>query len=292
LIGTAYFAHAAEIVARSLTVLGRVEEATEYQRLFEEIQGAFCQRFVEADGRMTGDTQCDYVLALRFGLMNHWLRDDIRHAAFRHLVSNIEAKDWHLSTGFVGVSHLLQVLTDNGEAAVAWQLLLQDTFPSWLFPVKHGATTIWERWNGWTPETGAHPDASMNSFNHYSLGSCGHWFYAYAAGIDQQPDSAGFERLEIRPHVGGGLTAARATYRSIHGEIVSAWAINGGTLSVDITIPVNTWAYVHLPVSSDKDVRESGRPLDEVEGATALRKNGELTLRVESGTFRFTMPWK
>lgn len=291
LIGTAYFAHAADIVARSLVALGRHDEAAEYERLFEEIQGAFCARFVADDGRMTGDTQCDYVLALQFDLLNS-RPDQVRHAALKHLIANIDAKNGHLSTGFVGVSHLLNVLTDHGHADIAWRLLLQDTFPSWLFPVKHGATTIWERWNGWMPETGVHPDASMNSFNHYSLGSCGQWLFEHAAGIGQERDSAGFERPIIHPRVGGGLASARATYHSMRGEIACMWSIDDGTLTMDVTIPVNASALVILPLSSDKVVQESGKPLDEVLGAAPFRKNRETTLIVESGTYRFTMPWK
>ena len=208
----------------------------------------------------------------------------------QHLVDDIKMKHDHLSTGFVGVSHFLPVLTVNGRSDVAYTLLMQETFPSWLFSVKHGATTIWERWNGWTPEAGVHPDASMNSFNHYSLGSCGQWLFESVAGIAQEPDSIGFERIVIEPHIGGGLTSASAIYRSMHGQIAVSWSIDGGLVTIDVTVPVNTTAKIHLPVSSDRDVLESGRPLTKAEGVGMLRKNGKLTVAIRSGMYSFTMP--
>ncbi len=290
LIGTAYFAHAADIVARSLATLGREDESAQYRELFHAIRKAFLAKYLMDDGRLTGDTQCNYVLALQFDLLHDAFDGDGQ--AIRHLAEAIEAKNNHLSTGFVGVSHLLNALTEHDRVDIAYRLLMQDTFPSWLFQVKHGATTIWERWNGWTPETGVHPDASMNSFNHYALGSCGQWMFANAAGIGQEADSRGFDRPVIRPRIGGGLTSACGKHRSMHGEIACEWAINNGTLTIDVTIPVNTTARVMLPVDSDKVGLESGKRLEDAEGVAALRKNGELTLRVESGSYRFTMPWQ
>ena len=285
LLGTAYFAHAADIVARSLYALGRDDEAAGFEGLFRSIRDAFTRAYVATGGRMTGETQCDYVLALQFNLVPD------RGSALKHLIDNIEANDWHLSTGFVGVSHLLQVLTDSGRSDVAYRLLMQDTFPSWLFPVKHGATTIWERWDGWRPETGVHPEWGMNSFNHYALGSCGRWLFESVAGIGHDPDAPGFERQVIKPHVGGGLTFARATCRSMHGEIRSAWKVEGDALTLDVTIPVNTTARIHLPVENDRSVRESGRMLDDVDGVLMLRKNGGLTIEVGSGAYSFSMPY-
>lgn len=286
LIGTAYFAHAADIVANALVALDREAEAREHRRLFDDIRNAFASKYIAADGRIAGDTQCGYILALRFDLMP----DELRAKAMRHLVEDVKAKRDHLSTGFVGVSHFLPALTANGHSDVAYTLLMQETFPSWLFSVKHGATTIWERWNGWTPESGVHPDASMNSFNHYSLGSCGQWLFESAAGIAQEPDSIGFDRIVIQPQIGGGLTRASATYRSMHGEIASAWTIENGTLTLNVTIPVNTTAKIHLPVPDDRDVLEAGRPLAQSEGVQVLRKNEGLTLQVGSGTYAFAMP--
>src|SRR6185503_10905812 len=180
---------------------------------------------------MTGDTQTDYILALQFGLLENLPLGD--RVAIEHLVNDIAAKDNHLSTGFVGVSHLLQVLTDYGRSDVAYRLLMQDTFPSWLFPVKHGATTIWERWDGWRPETGVHPDASMNSFNHYALGSCGRWLFEGVGGIEPDPEHPGFEHFFVRPRIDSQLHRASATYRSIRGTISTQWSADGGHLTLN-----------------------------------------------------------
>ena len=141
---------------------------------------------MKPDGRITGNTQCCYAMALKFDL----LPEELRPKAAQYLEDDIKAKGWHLSTGFVGVSYLLPVLTQAGKVDTAYRLLMQDTFPSWLFSVKHGATTIWERWDGWTPERGFQ-DPGMNSFNHYSLGSCGEWLFDSAAGIGLDPEQAG-----------------------------------------------------------------------------------------------------
>jgi hypothetical protein len=172
LIGTAFFAYSTHLVAMSCAALGRTEEAVQYENLFQDIKAAFIKRYVAADGRIRGETQSAYALALKFDL----LPEDLRPKAAQHLEDDIIAKGGHLSTGFLGVGCLLPVLTRAGKADTAYRLLLQDTFPSWLFSVKHGATTIWERWDGWTPDRGFQ-DPGMNSFNHYSLGSCGEYLF-------------------------------------------------------------------------------------------------------------------
>ena len=182
LIGTAFFAYSTRLLAQSCQALGRAEEAAKYEALFQDIKAAFLKRYVAADGHIQGDTQSDYAMALKFDL----LPDDMRPKAAEYLVDCIKAKNGHLSTGFIGVSYLLPVLTKMGKADTAYELLLQDTFPSWLFSVKHGATTIWERWDGWTPDKGFQ-DPGMNSFNHYSLGSCGEYLYGYV--LDLRPSS-------------------------------------------------------------------------------------------------------
>ena len=176
LIGTAFFAYSTRLLAQSCQALGRAEEAAKYEALFQDIKAAFIKRYVAADGRIQGNTQSDYAMSLKFDL----LPDEMRPTAVRYLVENIKEKNGHLSTGFIGVSYLLPVLTKMGHADTAYELLLQDTFPSWLFSVKHGATTIWERWDGWTPDKGFQ-DPGMNSFNHYSLGSCGEYLFGTSA---------------------------------------------------------------------------------------------------------------
>ena len=190
-----------------------------YERLFQDIKAAFNKRYVAADGRIHGNTQCCYAMALRFDL----LPEELRPKAAQYLEDDIKAKGWHLSTGFVGVSYLLPVLTEAGKLDTAYRLLMQDTFPSWLFSVKHGATTIWERWDGWTPEQGFQ-DPDMNSFNHYSLGSCGEWLFDTRGRHRAGPAQPGFRHIIIHPWLGGGLTWARASVDTLHGPIRATWS--------------------------------------------------------------------
>lgn len=280
-IGTAYFARSAWIVSEACRVLGDDAGAEEYNDLFGRIRGAFIDRYVRADGSIEGDTQTCYLMALRFGL----LPEDLREAAAAHLVDDLESRGWRLSTGFVGVSHLLPVLDDAGRSDVAYRLLMQDEFPSWLFSVKHGATTIWERWNGWTPEDGMN-DPGMNSFNHFALGSCGEWLFAGVAGITPGVDG-GFRDFEISPAIDGALTHAEASYESVYGTIRSSWSVEDDRFVLEVEVPANTRARVVIP-SMDGVVHESGIDARESIGIQSFEtKQGTVELAVSSGTYRF-----
>jgi alpha-L-rhamnosidase len=254
LIGTAYFAYSTSLVAKAYAVVGDKANAAKYQQLFEQIRSAFNQHYVSADGHILGETQCGYCMALRFNL----LPDNLRPAAAQYLDDDVKAHHDHLTTGFVGVSYLLPALSSENKLDTAYRLLLQDTFPSWLFSVKHGATTIWERWDGWTPEKGFQ-SPGMNSFNHYSLGSCGEWMFDTVAGIGLDPDQPGFQHILIRPRPGGDLTHAEASFDSIHGKISTKWKQEGGQFSLDVTIPANTTATVELPTTNPSSVLENGQ---------------------------------
>ena len=281
LIGTAYFAYATHLVARACAALGREDDAGKYEQLFQDIKAAFDQRYVAADGRIQGNTQSAYAMALKFEL----LPEALRAPAAQYLEDDIRAKGGHLSTGFLGVSYLLPVLTRAGKTGTACQLLLQDSFPSWLFSVKHGATTIWERWDGWTPEKGFQ-DPHMNSFNHYSLGSCGEYLFGYVGGL--RPASPGFKTILIDPVVGGGLTSARASYDSIHGHISAAWKRAGNRLSLEVVVPANTTATVCVPANGLANVTESGKSVQDAEGVKFLRQeNDKVVVEVGSGTYKF-----
>ncbi|WP_100408242.1 glycoside hydrolase family 78 protein [Bacillus solitudinis] len=241
-LATAYFAYSVEIMAKVAAALGKTEEEHKYKTLFEKIKKAFNETFVTEDGKVKGETQTGYVLALNMNL----LTGEKKKKASQHLVNNIKRRNGHLSTGFLGVGYLLPVLTDNGYLDVAYSLLKKDTFPSWLYSVKHGATTIWERWDGWTAHKGFQ-SAQMNSFNHYSLGSVGEWMYRYVAGIDVKPEGAGFKQITIHPRPGGGLTFAKGHFESVHGQIRSEWTLENGRFTCKVRIPVNTTATVHIP---------------------------------------------
>jgi alpha-L-rhamnosidase len=281
LIGTAFFAYSTHLVARSCQALGRTAEAAKYEKLFEEIKAAFNREYVAADGRIRGHTQTAYAMALKFEL----LPPELRASAAQYLEEDVNSRGGHLSTGFIGVGYLLPMLADAGKTGTAYRLLQQDSFPSWLFSVKHGATTIWERWDGWTPEKGFQ-DPGMNSFNHYSLGSCGEFLFGYVAGI--RAASPGFETIRIEPVVEDGLTWARASYDSIRGRIATSWKREGGRLALEVVVPANATAMVRVPAKAAGKVTEGGKPAAKAEGVRFVRQEqGAAVFEVGSGTYAF-----
>lgn len=242
LIGTAFYAHDAAIMARVAARLGRDSDAAGYRALRDEIAEAFCRRFVTPDGMVVSGTQTAYVLALHFDL----LPPGLRAAAAGELVRDIKKRDYHLATGFVGTPYILDVLENTGHLDVAYQLLEQESFPSWLFPVKNGATTIWERWNGWTPEKGFQ-DKGMNSFNHYAYGAVGAWMVRTVAGLDLDPTEPGYRHIVFRPRPGGSITWAEAKLRTPHGETALRWELKEKALHVELTVPQGCHATFQPP---------------------------------------------
>jgi alpha-L-rhamnosidase len=282
LIGTAYFAYSTHLLAKSYQALGRAAEAEKYLKLFADIRAAFNRRYVTPEGRIFGNTQCAYAMALKFEL----LPEELRARAAQYLEDDIRAKGRHLSTGFIGVGYLLPVLAQMGKADTAYQLLRQDTFPSWLFSVKHGATTIWERWDGWTPEKGFQ-DPGMNSFNHYSLGSCGEFLFGGVGGI--RPASPGYKSIRVEPVIRDGLTWAKTSYDSVRGVIATDWKREGNRLTLNVRIPANTTATVCVPAKEITAVKESGRPANSAKGVAFLRQTAEaVEFEVQSGAYSFT----
>jgi alpha-L-rhamnosidase len=265
LIGTAFYAYSAGLMAQIATVLGRDGDAERYRTLAARVRQAFLDRFVTPDGLLVAQTQTAAVLALHFDL----LPETRRARVFDFLVRNIRQRGMHLSTGFVGTPYLNPVLTRFGRPDVAYALLMQKTFPSWLFPVTHAATTMWERWDGWTPEKGFN-DAGMNSYNHYAYGAVGEWMYATVAGIDLDPQQPGYKCIVIRPQPGGGLTAARASLLSPFGRIESDWRIDAGRIRLAVSIPPNTTATVQVPTADPATITEGGRAITAASGLTAV----------------------
>ena len=285
-LATAYYAYDASLMARMARALGKPADAAKYDALFGHIKDAFNAAYVTPDGRIKGDTQTCSVLALRFGL----LPQNLRAAAARHLADNIASKDNHLSTGFVGVGYLCPVLTGTGHNDLAYTLLQQTTFPSWGYSITQGATTIWERWDGYTQDKGFQ-DPGMNSFNHYSLGSVGQWLFQDVAGIDTGPDQPGYRHILLHPHPGPGRSEVKASYDSISGPINSHWKTAGGQMTWDVTIPANTTATAWVPASAPDLVRESGKPLSAAPGVTFIRTEPDAVVcELQSGAYRFVGP--
>jgi len=288
---TAYHAYLARIMSEMAKAIGRDDDASRYAKLHEEVKAAFVREFLQPDGSLKGCSQTGYALAFTMDL----LPAEMCEKAAAKFVDEIKRFDWHLATGFIGTPRLLPALSLAGRDDVAYRLLLTDTYPSWLFPVKNGATTMWERWNGWTPDRGF-GDIGMNSFNHYAFGAVGEYLYGGVGGI--KAASPGYKTIIIKPAVpalsrvegGEGLTWANTSFDSIHGLIVSNWKRDGDKLTMDVTIPINTTATVYVPVAA-KDaagVMESAKPAAKAKGVKFLRmENGAAVYEVGSGSYKF-----
>ena len=240
LIGTAFYAHCADLMSRIARATSHGDDERRYRELFERVAHKFCERFVTPAGRLSPPYQTPYVLALHFNLLPENLRAD----AVKELIGEIKHRGGKLSTGFVGTSYLPFVLSENGANETAYELLLQRDWPGYLYAVTQGATTIWERWDGWTQKNGFQ-DAGMNSFNHYAYGAIGDWMAQVVAGI--RAGEAGYQSFVLQPRPGAGLTSARAHYDGLYGRIESSWKIENGEWIWNFVVPANTTARVNLP---------------------------------------------
>lgn len=283
LIATAFYAHSTALLAQAATVLGHTDDAREYAALAERIKSAFNREFVTPAGRVGEATQTAYALALEFDL----LPEAQRAEAARRLAENVRSFGHHLTTGFLGTPYLCHVLSEHGHLDTAYALLLQETYPSWLYPVKQGATTIWERWDGIKPD-GTFQDPSMNSFNHYAYGAVGDWMYRTITGLELDPAEPGYRHAVIRPRPGGGLTSAQARLDTPYGELASAWSRDGDRFELNVTVPANTHASIHLPDSAVATITESGKKLEEAEGVTGVARVGPtVVVQTGAGTYQF-----
>jgi len=279
LIGTAFFAHSAQLLSQIAGVLGKEKDQQRFAQLAANVKAAFQERYITPTGLIAGHTQTAYVLALYFDL----LPEPLRQPATEELVNNIVQRKMHLSTGFAGAPYLNHALTGSGRLDIAYELLNQKSWPSWLYPVTQGATTIWERWDGWTEDKGFQ-DPGMNSFNHYAYGSIGDWLYGVVAGIDVDEKRPGFQHIMIRPCPGGGLTYAKAHYNAITGRIAVEWRIEENSFVLSMTIPTNTTATVFLPAKKPEDVVETGN----MEGVAFVgMQEDRAVYEVQSGSYVF-----
>lgn len=280
-IERAYLANLSALMSEMAAAIGKTDDAARYRKQSEEVKASFQHDFIEPDGTITNSSQTGYALAFTMNLVPPAMMSKVGEK----FVDELKKTDWHLATGFIGTPRLLPGLHDAGHDDAAYRVLLQETYPSWLFPVKNGATTVWERWDGWTPEKGFQTIA-MNSFNHYSFGAVGEYLYQQVAGIDT--DGPGYRKIVVHPAITTGLKRARASYDSPAGRIESAWQVNGKRLRLDVTIPPNTTATVYVPTKTPNGVSESGRPAVKSQGVSLVHaENGVVVFGVESGTYRF-----
>jgi alpha-L-rhamnosidase len=302
LIATAYWAYDATLMEQMAHATGRTHDAEKYARLFEKIRAAFQKQFVHADGFVAGadnspspfgqinnpnatskggDTQTGYVLALHMNLVP----EELRAAAAQKLVEKIEANHGLLGTGFLGTPYLLEELTKAGYAKLAYKLLLNTEYPSWGYLVEHGATTMWERWNGDKMKD----DPSMNSYNHYAYGAVADWIYRYAAGVDASPFDAGFHTVVLHPVFDARLGRIAFDYESAYGPIHSDWTVNGTTAEWHVTIPANTTGWLGLSAAEAAKYKLEGVPLAASELARAGERGGQSGFELAAGSYNFAV---
>jgi alpha-L-rhamnosidase len=295
LIATAYWAYDVTLMREMAHATGRTQDEEKYKQLFEKIRAAFEKQFVRDEGFVAGadnsassfgainnpnakssggDTQTGYVLALHMNL----LLDKLRAAAAKKLVDKIHANHDLLATGFLGTPYLLEELTKAGYPELAYKLLLNTDYPSWGYMVQHGATTMWERWNG----DQMLADPGMNSFNHYAYGAVADWVYRYAAGIDTTPLDAGFHTIVLHPVFDRRLGSLDLRYQSAYGEIHSSWTVDGDRAHWTVTIPPNTSGWLSLTAAEAASYTLNGKPL-----VNPAVRDGMTGYKLESGTYSF-----
>jgi alpha-L-rhamnosidase len=290
LLANAYFYHSTNLLLRTAEILGYDREAEDYRALMGKIKAAFGKEYLTPNGRLSSNTQTAYVVALSFGLIPEEL--ELNSAA--RLAADVD-RFGHLTTGFLGTPDLCRVLTRYGYLDEAYMLLYRKRYPSWLYPVTQGATTIWERWDGLKPD-GTFQDPGMNSFNHYAYGAVGDWLYREVAGINMDPDVPGYKKIIILPHPGNGagdgpgdgMNDVKASHESPYGTVSSAWKTVDGNFILELSIPVNTTAEVFVPSTGDV-LLEGGK---EIPGAVKVEFPGLdyhfLKITTGSGKYTFT----
>jgi alpha-L-rhamnosidase len=300
LIATAYWAYDVTLMRQMAHATGRTEDEVKYAQKFEKIRAAFQKQYVHDAGFVAGadnspspfgeinnpnakakggDTQAGYVLALHMNL----LPDNLRAAAANRLVAKIEANNGLLGTGFLGTPYLLQELTKAGHADVAYKLLLNTKYPSWGYLVEHGATTMWERWNGDKMKS----DPSMNSYNHYAYGAVADWMYRYAAGVDATPLDAGFHTVVLHPVFDARLGSVQLGYDSTYGRIHSEWTVKGSTAEWHVTLPANTTGWLELTAGEAEKYKLDGVLVSASKLAKASTRSGQSGFELASGSYAF-----
>jgi len=301
LIAQCYYANSTQIMIQTAQLLGKSNDVKKYTTLLKNIKEAFIKKYSTSDGGLISDSQTAYVLALHFDM----LPENLRAKAAKRLVDNIKSYDYHLTTGFLGTPYLCHVLTRFGYHNVAYTLLMQKSYPSWLYPVTMGATTIWERWDGQKPN-GDFQTESMNSFNHYAYGAIGDWMYKTLGGINSssEKDGVGYKKIILQPYVVNKLVSKREEEQSederltmvetdldtYYGKISSYWKKNGDELQMNVAIPVNTVAELHIPSNSIEKVTEGNSKLSKSKAVKIIETtSSEIIVSLGSGNYHFTI---
>lgn len=290
MLSTAYFGYDARLMREMAKALGKTDDAVYYDKLYRNISRAFCNYFFDSEGytiegnhegtpRM--DTQTSYLLPLAF----LELPEDLQQKAVKHLLEAIERSNYHLQTGFLGTPLLCNVLSNFGHNDIAYKLYTQTEYPSWLFPVKQGATTMWERWNSYTIKEGF-GEVSMNSFNHYAYGAIEEWIMSHNLGIQRDENRPGYKHILMQPKIDDTFSFVKGGFRSVYGDIASAWEIKPSGTEIEFTIPANTTATFTLPVSSMDNLKlKKGK-----KGVSSKSfDDGKAIYELKSGAYKFIL---
>jgi len=283
-IGASFYGYDAKLMAEMAEALGKTEDAAKYSKLFENIKNAFAQKYILDNGRTSEDTQTSYALALYFDLYPK----DLAQKGAARLAEKIEKNGFKFSTGFLGTKHVMLALSKYGFDDISYKIFQQTEYPSWGYSVENGSTSIWERWNSYTKDDAENSDlnAKMNSFSHYAFGSVAEWMFQHAVGIDTE--DAGYRNIIIKPSISKEMDYINGSYKSINGTISSAWNWKGKEVLINIEIPVNTKAKVHIPTAEISNIKEGNKTLSKVVSITILESNDQETiLEIGSGIYSF-----
>ena len=283
-IASSFYGYDAQLMAEMAKAIGKTEDANTYHSLFQNIQKAFAAKYIKENGHITEDTQTSYALALYFNLYPSHLA---KKGAAR-LAEKIKNNDYKFTTGFLGTKHVMLVLSQYGYHDIAYKLFKQTDYPSWGYSVKNGSTSIWERWNSYTEDDSQNSEinASMNSFSHYAFGSVAEWVFLQGLGIDTE--DYGYRKIRIKPSISKEVDFMRGSYESINGKIASAWRWKGKKLIMDISIPANTTAKIHLPTDQRKNIKMNGKKISEQNNVKIIGEQAnEVVIATGSGDFSF-----
>ena len=273
---TAYYAYSTGVFAKVAKLLGKTEDAKYYKKLEEKIKKGFAETFFDKNTLgMTVQTQTAHIVALYFDLTP----EEYKETTAKELVDLLKKENGHLVTGFVGTPYFTHALSQNGYLKEAYELLLKDDFPSWLYQVKQGATTIWEHWDGLKPD-GTMWSPDMNSFNHYAYGAIGEWLIKVMVGINTVEEAPGYKRIKLYPRIGGGLTAAAGSLMTMYGKLECGWKVDKDKVTINVEVPVNTTAEFRM--DNVKGMVDNGKTVGSLSGNTYLASLG-------SGSYEFSL---
>jgi alpha-L-rhamnosidase len=277
-LASAFYKLSSEILAKAANVLGRGGDAAYYGALSEQVRQAILDEFFTKSGRIAIKTQTALVVALHFRLAP----DEMRGRVFNDLVALLKKDNMHLKTGFIGTPYLCRVLSENGAPELAYRILLQEDYPGWLYAVKLGATTIWERWNSLLPD-GTISDTGMNSLNHYSYGSIVEWIYRHMCGIQPLEAYPGFVKFLVKPEIYGGFRYAKARVRTAAGLIESGWDLGeaGECVTINVNVPFGAEAEIYLPDADIDEINAGGY------GCAAIKSGSHVRLTAPAGSYMF-----